>query len=199
MKKIVFVVVILLLATFCLTSCDQQPTQYDLLNEMVSKNYSQVSINVMVTKIGDTCRLESSIKCTNVSDNAKLIEYTLQEYATFDVNGDTITAPDEQIVTKSGTAILDNGKVTTQTGDQVDYDFANVGKLNMNFNKSCLSNSVVDGKNFTADVSNVALFLGNDIPGATNVKVSVDVQKYNSITLSYTANGSDITITYTLD
>lgn len=198
MKKIVFVVVILLLATFCLTSCDQS-TEYDKLNEMVSQSYQQVTIDVTVKKSGEADGLVHNIVCLSINDTTKHVAYTLQEYATFDVNGDTITAPDEQIVTKSGTAILDNGKVTTQTGDQVDYDFANVGKLNMNFNKACLSNSVVDGKNFTADVSNVALFLGNDIPGATNVKVSVDVQKYNSITLSYTANGSDITITYTLD
>lgn len=197
MKKIVFVVVILLLAIFCLTSCDQQPTQYDLLNEMVSKSYSQVVINVKVANSGETNGLESSIKCTKVNDS-KLMEYRLQEYAKFDVDGDTITAPNEQIVTKSGTVVVENGNTTSQTGDQVNYDFANVGELNFNFSKSCLSNSLVDARNFSADVTNVALFLGKDIPGATNVKVLVDIKTYNTITLSYTTNGSDVTITYTL-
>lgn len=195
MKKIIFVVVILLLATMCLTSCDQAVT-YDKLNEMTDTKYSQMSIKVTVNKSGETSGLVNDIVCLILNDTTKQVAYTLQEYATFEMDGNTITAPSKQIITKSGTATIENGKVTSSTGDSVDYDFTNVGALNMTFSETCLANAQTKDGTFTADISDLNAFLGSDIAGAENAKVSVNVKTYGSITISYTANGSDVVITY---
>ncbi len=200
MKKIIFVMVILLVATLCLTSCDLTGgDQYQKLNQMVNKSYSQVKMEVSVKKSGESIGLNSVIVCDIArSDDVKTVQYNLQEYASIDVNGDTITLPSQQIVTKSGSVILSNGEVISQTGDQVGLNFAKVGKITMNFVSVYLSNVKTENGIFSADVTNVIGFLGRDIFGATDVKVSVDVQTYKSITLSYVVNSSDVTIVYTL-
>lgn len=196
MKKIIIVVLILILAMLCLTSCDQS-TDFDKLNEMVSTEYSQIAIKVTINKSGETTGLVNDISCIILNDTTKHISYKLQEYATIDMDGDTITMPSEQIVTKTGSVILEGGKVTSSTGDQVDYDFTNIGALNINFSDKCLANAKTKDGTFTADISDISAFLGSDIPGATNAKVSVNVKTYGAITISYTANGSDVTIGYT--
>ncbi len=195
MKKIIFVVLILILAMLCLTSC--QDGNYAELNQISKNNYNQVQINVTVKKSGENSALVSSIKVLN-ADNTKQIEYSLQEYAKFDVNGDTITAPESQILTKTGTVVLENGQIKSQTGDQTNLDFANIGELNFNFSDSCLFGAQTANGIFTAHVTNLTKFCGQNISGATNVKVSVDAQTYKSITLAYTVDGSEVTIVYTL-
>jgi hypothetical protein len=196
MKKIIIVVLILILAMLCLTSCDQ-PTDFGKLNEMVSTKYLQMSIKVAINKSGEANGLVSDVVCLILSDTTKQVAYNLQEYATFDMDGDTITAPSEQIITKSGNVTIENGNVTSFTGDRVDYDFSNIGALNMTFSETCLANAKTADGTFTADITNISAFLGSDIVGATNAKVSVNVKTYSSITISYTANGSDVIITYT--
>ena len=195
MKKIIFVVFILILAMMCLTSC--QDGNYAELNQISKNNYNQVQIDVTVQKSGESSALVSSIKVLK-ADNTKQIEYSLQEYAKFDVNGDQISAPESQIVTKTGTVVVENGQITSQTGDQTNLDFAKIGKLNFNFSDSCLFGAQTANGIFTAHVTSLTKFCGQNISGASNVKVTVDAQTFKTITLNYTANGSDVTIVYTL-
>jgi hypothetical protein len=105
MKKIIIVVLILILAMLCLTSCDQ-PTDFGKLNEMVSIKYLQMSIKVAINKSGEANGLVSDVVCLILSDTTKQVAYNLQEYATFDMDGDAITAPSEQIITKSAAKII---------------------------------------------------------------------------------------------
>ncbi len=195
MKKIIFVVLILILAMLCLTSC--QDGNYAELNQISKNSYNQVKIDITVSKSGDSSALVSSIKVLN-SDATKQIEYSLQEYAKFDVNGDQISAPEAQIVTKTGTVVLENGQIKSQAGDQANLDFAKIGELNFNFSDSCLFGAQTTNGIFTAHVTNLTKFCGQNISGATNVKVTVDVQTYKSIILAYTVDGSEVTIIYTL-
>ena len=115
MKKTILVVLVLILAMLCLTSC--QDGKYAELNQISKNNYNQVQIDVTVKKSGENSALVSSFKVLN-ADITKQIEYSVQEYAMFDINGDQISAPESQIVTKTGTVVLENGKVASQTGDQ---------------------------------------------------------------------------------
>ena len=195
MKKTILVVLVLILAMLCLTSC--QDGKYAELNQISKNNYNQVQIDVTVQKSGESSALVSSFKVLN-ADKTKQIEYSLQEYAKFDVNGDQISAPESQIVTKTGTVVVENGQITSQTGDQTNLDFAKIGELNFNFSDSCLFGAQTVNGIFTAHVTSLTKFCGQNISGASNVKVTVDVQTFKTITLSYTANGSDVTIVYTL-
>ena len=195
MKKTILVVLVLILAMLCLTSC--QDGKYAELNQISKNNYNQVQIDVTVQKSGESSALVSSFKVLN-ADQTKQIEYSLQEYAKFDVNGDQISAPEIQIVTKTGTVVVENGQVTSQTGDQTNLDFAKIGELNFNFSDSCLFGAQTANGIFTAHVTSLTKFCGQNISGASNVKVTVDAQTFKTITLSYTANGSDVTIVYTL-
>ena len=195
MKKTILVVLVLILAMLCLTSC--QDGNYAELNQISKSNYNQVQIDVTVQKSGESSALVSSFKVLN-ADKTKQIEYSLQEYAKFDVNGDQISAPESQIVTKTGTVVVENGQITSQTGDQTNLDFAKIGELNFNFSDSCLFGAQTANGIFTAHVTSLTKFCGQNISGASNVKVTVDAQTFKTITLSYTANGSDVTIVYTL-
>lgn len=195
MKKTILVVLVLILATLCLTSC--QDGKYAELNQISKNNYNQVQIDVTVKKSGENSALVSSYKVLN-ADTTKQIEYSVQEYAMFDINGDQISAPESQIVTKTGTVVLENGKVSSQTGDQTNLDFAKVGAINFNFSDSCLYGAQNVNGVFTAHVTSLTKFCGQNVSGATNVKVSVDTLTYKSITLTYTVDGSDVTIVYTI-
>ena len=195
MKKTILVVLVLILAMLCLTSC--QDGKYAELNQISKNNYNQVQIDVTVKKSGENSALVSSFKVLN-ANTTKQIEYSVQEYAMFDINGDQISAPESQIVTKTGTVVLENGKVASQTGDQTNLDFAKVGAINFNFSDSCLYGAQNVNGVFTAHVTSLTKFCGQNVSGATNVKVSVDTLAYKSITLTYTVDGSDVTIVYTL-
>ena len=198
MKKIIIVILILILATLCLTSCNET-SNYDKLNEMVNKVYSQVMIDVTVKNAENGTQLVSQIVSISTNDTTKQVAYVWQEYANFDVNGDTITAPSQQIVTKNGTVIYVNGQQDSITGEEPPHDLTKLGnKLYFSFGPFALTNEKTENGMFSADVTSQFMFLGTEIPGATNVKVSVNAQTYKSITLSYTANGSDVVITYTL-
>ena len=197
MKKIFFVILILILATLCFASC-AEIGEYAKLNQISKNNYSQVRVDITVQKSGEQSKLVSNIVCINVDQTTQTVAYVLQEYAKIGVEGDTITLPDQQIVTKSGTVTLQNGVVTSQQGDQTTFDFANMGKLRFTFRDSYLANARTENGIFSAYVTNTTGFFGQSISGATNVKVAVDVNTYKSITISYTANGSDVTIVYTL-
>ena len=195
MKKTILVVLVLILAMLCFTSC--QDGKYAELNQISKNNYNQVQIDVTVQKSGESSALVSSFRVLN-ADKTKQIEYSLQEYAKFDVNGDQISAPESQIVTKTGTVVVENGQITSQTGDQTNLDFAKIGELNFNFSDSCLFGAQTANGIFTAHVTSLTKFCGQNISGASNVKVTVDAQTFKTITLNYTANGSDVTIVYTL-
>lgn len=197
MKKIIYIILVLILATLCFASC-QQTSDFDKLNEMAYADHSQVSIGITVTKSGETQSLVHNIVVLYLNETTKHVAYTLQEYALFDIEGDTITIPSQQIITKNGAVTLENGKATDVTGDQVDYDFSSVGLPGMNFNDVCLENFKTENGTFSADISNMTLFLGKNIPNATNAKVYVNMQTLQSITLSFTVDGSDVTIVYTL-
>lgn len=195
MKKTIILVLVLILATLCLTSC--QDGKYTEFNQAFQQSHAQLTIDVTVKKSGETNGLVSNVVVLT-ADGTKQVSYTLQQYATIDVNGDQITLPESQIITKTGNVVLENGQVTSQTGDQVDLDFANLGTLDFNFSDSCLFNPQTTNGIFTAHVTSLTKFCGQNISGATNVKVSVDTQTFKMLTLTYTANGSDVTIVYTI-
>lgn len=203
MKKIIFVIAVLLCAILCLTSCNLIPTigtpqaSYETINQLVKSNHSKLTIDVTTKPAGQNDGIVSQIVCTKVSETTNFVKYSIQQYATIDVDGETITLPENQIVTKAGSATFSNGQKTDSSGDQVDFDFSAIDKINLSFNADNFANAKFEGDSFTADVTNVKAFLGKDVQGVTNGKVSVNVTE-GVITLSGTANGSDVTIVYTI-
>ena len=201
MKKIIFVIAILLCATFCLTSCELVPTvtdvSYDTINQMINADYSELKIEINAKPTGESDGIVSEIICRNVNETSKLITYSIQQYATIDIDGDTITMPDNKIVTKTGYAMVNNGAVTSNSGDKVDFDFSAIDKINLVFSADNFADAKFIDTVFTADVTNVKAFWGKDVQGVTNAKVSVNVTDW-VITLSGTANGSDVTVVYTI-
>ena len=198
MKKIIIVVLILILAMLCLTSCEQS-IDYSQLNQMATKTYSQITMDITVQK-GDDVKLQSKIICISEDETSREIAFNIQEFATIDVDGDTITLPSQQIVTKSGNITFANGQVSVWDGDKVNYDFSNIGnKLGMLFSEHTLANAKVEDGMFKADVVNAFLFFGRDIAGAKSICVKVDIETYKCITVAYVAsNGSNVKIVYTL-
>lgn len=202
MKKIIFVIAILLCATFCLTSCDLIPVgttdvSYQTINKMINSNYSKLAIEITTKPAGESDGVVSKIDCISINDSVKMVSYSIQQYAIINVDGDTITLPESQIVSKDGSVVITNGDVTTQQGDKVDFDFSAIDKLNISFSDKNLSNVTKKNGVLTANVTDVSAFLGVQIQGVTNAKVSADVVN-NVITLSGTANGSDFTVVYTI-
>lgn len=202
MKKIIFVIAILLCAIFCLTSCDLIPVgsvdvSYEAIHQMITADYSKLTIEITTKPAGESDGIVSKIEYLSVNDSVKMVNYSIQQYAKIEVDGDVITLPESQTTTKKGSVMLTNGNVTNSTGDEVDIDFDGIDKLNLSFNDQNLSNVTKKNGVLTANVTNVSAFLGMQIQGVTNAKVSADIVN-RVITLSGTANGSDVTIVYTI-
>lgn len=202
MKKIIFVIAILLCATFCLTSCDLIPVgsvdvSYEAIHQMITADYSKLTIEITTKPAGESDGIVSKIEYLSVNDSVKMVNYSIQQYAKIEVDGDVITLPESQTTTKKGSVMLTDGNVTNSTGDEVDIDFDGIDKLNLSFNDHNLSNVTKKNGVLTANVTNVSAFLGMQIQGVTNAKVSADIVN-RVITLSGTANGSDVTIVYTI-
>ena len=60
MKKIIYIILVLILATLCFASC-QETSDFDKLNEMAYADHSQVSIGITVKKSGETQSLVHNI------------------------------------------------------------------------------------------------------------------------------------------
>ncbi len=199
MKKLITIVVLLLSLLVVFSACDgllNPATTVDFakINQMVTEKHSKVQIDVSVVKTDatDVC-LNSAFTCTYNDDSSILVQYRLEQFNLIDVNN----MPTEAKSVKQGSVTVKDGVVSNQTGEVVDVDFSAIAQPKITFSDSNLANGKVQNGIYTADVISISALMGSNVVGATNIKVSVNINALNSCQVSYQVNGSQVTLDYT--
>lgn len=133
MKNRIFAVVIcVVLATallmFC--CCEKETTVYDNLNNLVQKRYSSVTISV--TTNDGTDELNGTYMLTE-NNGVVSVAYSYEQLATFEEEDSKLVAPENRVVTKSGTAKLQNGKVIEGNADELNISASSLTISNLKF------------------------------------------------------------------
>ena len=198
MKRIFSLIMILAALAFAFTSCgspeDEQPDIYSLLNNMVSENYS--SLTVEITTNNSFGKLNSIYVVTN-NEESQTISYTEQSLATFDsVDGKYVIPNDYKNETSGSVEITKNGESITSPGGIL---LNGIGNPKFNFQSSYFSSVVNNDKSFKADVIKPSEFINKELDASDmTLSVKFDVNKLKSIVIEYTlSSGTTETVTYT--
>jgi hypothetical protein len=208
MKKAVCLILLLGLLLTCVISCgsnndgaqasDDQKNDasdvYEKLNKMVSEEYS--SLTVRISSDIDGVTLESVYSFNRTSSQEEM-SYRIEQLSSFVADDGTLAAPDKQKNTLEGTAIISNGKISSQKGDKVEIDLASVGLPKFNFKASNFSEITEGSNSFSATVIDATLFMGKAFSGK-DLTVSIDFSDsgISKITLCFVDDGASNTCEY---
>ena len=193
MKRFIYLTALLTVLILVFTSCAPQPVEpdiYEKLDNMVSEDYS--SLTVTVTTENAFGILNSTYAIKYGSNTA--VDYTEETFSEYEIADGEYVIPEEQKVTKSGSFTLDGKSVTLRDGITLNR----LGKPDFSFAKGNFSSVKSGEDSFSANVVNVKGFLGFTAD-AENMKVSADFagEKLTSVVLDYeTAAGTAVTLTY---
>lgn len=180
---------VFLIVYFCYFASDL----YSELNAIANANHN--SIKVTITTQQNEEKIESIFDIKN-SGNRSVINYSVENFSPIDpdtgAGGDTVASV--------GSVVLENGKVTEQTGDQVNVNFGNVMKLSLHFAERNFQNVQTENGIFSAKVTNPQSFMDAPSLVCTNMTVmfAYTGSAENVIVIQYTsAGGAAVTINYT--
>ena len=203
-KKIIFVAITLVISTILLTACNLLPGSSDVyadLNEMVAMDYDNVALENQTTYNGVT--LVDKYTATKSSNGNTMVTYSSERLATIekDANGNYVV-PKDMIVTKSGSAIIENGAIVDQSGDVIGLPITQLDKINLKFDEKYFTdvNTYADGAMnvFEAKVKTPWAFLDNPDFHGKDMSVMVRYgEKLNVVVVDYTSqNGATVKVTY---
>jgi hypothetical protein len=205
MKKSIIAIIIVAILALTLVACGEftkdSKTIYDTLNDMVDMDYQRVNLEVQTTMSGVT--LVNNFTSTK-GTTSTVISYSVQELATFDIipGGNEYEIPSEMIVKKTGTAIVQNGKIIEQNGDSVDISVVALQDLTINFKREYfnMAQETYEGGAdvFKAEVINAKGFTGNANFNGTNMKITVRYgTALKSIIIDYVSDqGAQVKVIY---
>ena len=169
---------------------DTDKTVCEVLQDLSSQSYSKVKLNI--TTITGDIKLGAEYILTKSK-----VSYAVEQLNMLPTDGKLDNLSPEYKKTLTGTAIIENGKVTKFNGDKVNIPEYDELTGAFDFKESYFKNVKTSDGEFSADVISASKFLG------TNKKVSdlkVEV-KYNTsaiekITLTYRTANSTVTTVY---
>lgn len=210
MKKavITFMIVALLLA--CMTACadfrgDKNPpssnnggsnvpneaSTYELLAEMVDKDYSKIEIDIVTTT--DFAELNSNYVLTQTN-----VAYTIEKLNLLPSDGNVTDLPSNYKRKIEGQARIENGKIVEFDGSN-DVTLPSYDELNGNFNfdEDNFKNAVISDNFFKADVVSPSRFYGANV-NMNNLKVTVkhNGKEISQISISYTTSNATVQTIY---
>ena len=205
MKKVLFILVIVALLIISLTACNLIPDKdadvYNTLNEMASKEYTNINLAVETSYQGVT--LLNTYTIMN-SSNSTMVTYKTQSLATIGTDEDgNFVVPEDLIVTKEGNAILKGGQVVEQSGSPADVPVKSISTLKLDFNEAYFNNPYGYAENeqqiFVADVTNAKAFTSNAEFDGKDMTVEVRYgEQLEKVTINYTSQkGALVKVTYT--
>lgn len=205
MKKVIFILVIVALLTISLTACNLIPGKdadvYSTLNEMASKEYTNINLAVETSYQGVV--LLNTYTIIN-SSNSTMVTYKTQSLATIETDKDgNFVVPEDMIVTKEGNAVIKGGQVVEQSGSPADVPVKSLSTLKLDFNEVYFNNPYGYTENeqqvFKADVTNAKAFTSNAEFDGKDMTVEVRYgEQLEKVTINYTSqNGATIKVTYT--
>jgi len=169
---------------------DTDKTACEVLQYLSSQSYSKVKLNI-TTITGDIKLVAEYILTKNK------VSYSVEQLNMLPTDGKLDNLSPEYKKTLTGTAVIENGKVTQFNGDKVsipDYDELTGA---FDFKEGYFKNIKTADGEFSADVVSASNFLGTN-KNVSDMKIEV---KYNTsaiekITLTYKTVNSTVTTVY---
>ena len=207
MKKVIFTILLVAILALSLTACDVNSGNsgsgddvYAKLNEMVTMDYPIVKLQVETTSNGITLVNKYSATTSSASTT---IRYTVQSLNNITVNEDgSYNIPDKMIEEKTGSAIVENGKITVLDGDDANISVEALDDIKIKFDKDYFTSveaTEQDGVNsFSAVVTDIKGFTGNNNFDGKDMTILVSyTTSLKAITINYTMNsGATVKVTY---
>lgn len=194
MKRILSLVIIIctvLTLASCGGSLKKESPVYRELRAMVGEEYS--SLTIWITTETDGRRLQSSYTLTSDGD----VTYTVERLTTFEEQDGAYVIPESYKETLRGSAHVENGTVTQQSGDEVELDLARICMPKPNFDSKYFADVKDKDGSFQAKVTNPTGFLGRAV-SYTNMTLTVLYREtLPKMTISYTSkSGSSVIVQY---
>lgn len=185
------IIIVALCLVFTLCACNPNSGIYTKLNDMLKDEY--VSTNLTITTTGNDMTLKSTFVFLYKDDGSTVVNYSIQEAAQFDLNGDI---PDSPIITRRGSIKITDEQTIVLDGENINFDVAQLNPRNIVFYRNYFSNVKTTSTEFSAKVKDARTYLGNETT-VTAMKVNVLFeQKINVMTFTYTDNGYDVEWNY---
>lgn len=211
MKRIAYigVIVFLALTVILVTACGELPNSnnnsnqtqedkaiYDKLATLAHHEYNSLVLSVTMNEGAKV--LSGTYTVTKLEDIVS-VEYSYQQYATFQEIDGELVAPETEIETFSGELTSKNGKVTDQSGAELNIPVDTVTAKGFAFNKSYFKNVTSSSTRFDATVTNPKAFVGID--NVTDMTVSVDYSQttISQIVVRYSIETRIFVLSYTFD
>ncbi len=220
MKKFISILCVLMMLVICLTACGDdnfkepsnldtpnatnpsdsldtpEATVYNILNALVDKEYSKVTLSVKTTTDSDT--LQGSYTVESKSD-AFLVTYSYEKLNEFTEVGGVISPPADAKSTVNGRMKIKDGKIIEQDGEGANIAIEQLNVSGLSFKESYFVNVKTENGSFSADVTSANDLLGFNIP-CENMKINVSysTDTLKSLNIQYTSDGnSEVVISYT--
>ena len=183
MKRIVYILVILSLV-LSLAACTDEITVYDRLSLLSMRSYECITMNVKTTTNGVS--LESSY---TVSDGSVI--FSVERLNPF-------SADSEDMKSKiQGIATVVDGVVTQLDGVPVELPSYTTLLGAFNFKEDYFANAKETETSFSADITNLSDFIGNELTAQfAKIVVNYDTLSFESIVITYSTQSSYVVITY---
>lgn len=197
MKKFLMVGAMVLTGTLAMTGCSSVSKTYKTLNELAQKDYASISLSVTTTLDGETLRGTYTSKAAS---NGYSVEYSYEKLNSFEVDGDSITVPDEYKTTCSGSLTLVSGEITEQQGDPFVFETTLLTASKLYFQAEIFTDVKTDSKTtFSAKVTSIGSFCGKSL-SVSDMTIEVKYAKKNleTIEITYKADGgAQVVLNYT--
>lgn len=201
MRRRVFLLTALVFA-FVLCGCGgnagntngTDPTVYEILNGMKEADYTAVLLDVTTEYEGET--LKGSYRCRTEGGKVS-VTYSYERLSLFGEEGGGFTVPADRKTTYEGSATLSGGKVSSVTGDPLDLPAEMLSAETFDFSEENFTAVTERTGSFSAKVVRVEAFLGRAVTAeGMEVKVLYSSGRFTSMTVSYSANGAEILLSY---
>lgn len=169
-----------------------EPTEtvYDILNRLTKEKYQKVKLSI-TTVTGDI-----TLKANYVL-TASLVEYSIEQLNKLPIDGNFAGMSPDHKVTLTGTATIENGKVTKLDGADVTLPSYDELKGSFNFSEDNLTSVTTQSGKLTASVKSPSKLLGTE-KNLTDMKITVEysASALKKITLTYKTSDSTVTTVY---
>lgn len=185
MKKLFFMLAALCVAAGCLGGCGEKKDEFSSLNEMFRADYSQIVLTVTDTFDEDTA-LKSEYVISR-GDEGAVVDYAVERFAAFDLQGDLQTASPKTTLT--GKATFKDGFLISMEGDEA--SLPRVIATGLTFKKEYFDNIELSSLYLRADVVDPSGFLSSEI-ACNGMKVAATfLETFYEISVTYTSENGN--------
>ena len=165
-------------------------TVYDSLNKLVQTKYKKVNLDI--TSVTGDVELTSNYVLTD-----SVVSYSVEQLNKLPIDGNIENISPNYKKTLTGTAKIENGKVTTLDGESVTLPSYDELSGKFNFKENVFKSIKIEAGKFTAEVVSISEFLGIDKAiDEMTIVVEYTSSALQKITITYKTTNSTVTTVY---